>query len=174
MVITELAALLTVLPAGLVAFYVWLLKSRKGSLPITNVECAYDKNKYGHILNYDKYCLYIHGIPTLIISGEFHYFRPIVLVVSITRAAYLGKFIEERSLILIGFILSTSASPLPEGSSQLSERSYFDDCDYDVPFHGGYWGGYKHKYPYFREHKLKKDDSFTHSHHHFKNIDRVL
>ncbi|RIB17023.1 Glycoside Hydrolase Family 35 protein [Gigaspora rosea] len=75
MAIPELAALLTVLPAGLVAFYVWLLQSRKGSLPITTAECAYDKNKYGEILNWDKFCLYIHGKPTLIISGEFHYFR---------------------------------------------------------------------------------------------------
>ncbi|CAG8625660.1 3954_t:CDS:2 [Cetraspora pellucida] len=75
MAIPELAALLTILPAGLVAFYLWLLQSRKGSLPITTADCAYDKSKYGDILNWDKFCLYIHGKPTLIISGEFHYWR---------------------------------------------------------------------------------------------------
>src|SRR4051794_30146495 len=63
------------IPTGLVAFYVWLLQSRKGTLPITTTECAYDRAKYGHILNWDKYCLYIHGNPTLILSGEFHYWR---------------------------------------------------------------------------------------------------
>ncbi|CAG8701103.1 3539_t:CDS:1, partial [Acaulospora morrowiae] len=75
MAIVELAAFLAFLPASFVAFYVWLLQSRKGSLPITTAEVAYDKHKFGHILNWDKYHLYIHGIPTLIISGEFHYWR---------------------------------------------------------------------------------------------------
>ncbi|RIA85907.1 Glycoside Hydrolase Family 35 protein [Glomus cerebriforme] len=61
--------------AGLVAFYVWLLQSRKGTLPITTTDCAYNRNKYGQILNWDKHCLYIRGKPTLIFSGEFHYWR---------------------------------------------------------------------------------------------------
>ncbi|CAG8513248.1 9890_t:CDS:2 [Diversispora eburnea] len=75
MAIVELAALLAFIPASFVALYVWLLQSRKGSLPITTSEVSYNRSKYGNILNWDKYCLYIHGIPTLIISGEFHYWR---------------------------------------------------------------------------------------------------
>ncbi|CAB4467800.1 hypothetical protein RhiirA1_505926 [Rhizophagus irregularis] len=63
------------IPTGFVAFYVWLLQSRKGTLPITTTECAYNRNKYGHILDWDKHCLYIHKNPTLIFSGEFHYWR---------------------------------------------------------------------------------------------------
>ncbi|GBC08608.1 hypothetical protein RclHR1_08250005 [Rhizophagus clarus] len=69
-IITALA-----IPTGLVAFYVWLLQSRKGTLPITTTDCAYDRNKFGHILDWDKHCLYIHGNPTLIFGGEFHYWR---------------------------------------------------------------------------------------------------
>ncbi|PKK80814.1 hypothetical protein RhiirC2_859600 [Rhizophagus irregularis] len=73
--IAEFVTVLGIIPTGLVAFYVWLLQSRKGTLPITTTDCAYDRNKYGQILNWDKYCLYIHGNPTLIFSGEFHYWR---------------------------------------------------------------------------------------------------
>ncbi|CAJ0847217.1 11622_t:CDS:2 [Entrophospora sp. SA101] len=71
----ELLALLAVVPTGLLAFYIWLLQSRKGTLEITTTECAYDKSRFGHILNWDKHCLYIHGRPTIIVSGEFHYWR---------------------------------------------------------------------------------------------------
>jgi hypothetical protein len=72
-----IAAVITALavPTGLVAFYVWLLQSRKGTLPITTTDCAYKRDKYGHILDWDKHCLYIHKNPTLILSGEFHYWR---------------------------------------------------------------------------------------------------
>ncbi|KAF9115001.1 hypothetical protein BGX27_009220 [Mortierella sp. AM989] len=45
---------------------------------LTNIhtnDTLYDKKKYGHILDYDKYSLILHGQPTLIISGEFHYWR---------------------------------------------------------------------------------------------------
>ena len=73
--IAEFVTVLGIIPTGLVAFYVWLLQSRKGTLPITTTDCAYDRNKYGQILNWDKYCLYIHGNPTLMFSGEFHYLR---------------------------------------------------------------------------------------------------
>ncbi|CAH1759076.1 14019_t:CDS:10 [Entrophospora sp. SA101] len=73
--IFELLALLAVVPTGLLAFYIWLLQSRKGTLEITTTECAYDKSRFGHILNWDKHCLYIHGRPTIIVSGEFHYWR---------------------------------------------------------------------------------------------------
>lgn len=38
-------------------------------------DTLYDKNKYGHILDFDKHSLMLHGQPTLILSGEFHYWR---------------------------------------------------------------------------------------------------
>ncbi|KAF9292572.1 hypothetical protein BGZ68_003478, partial [Mortierella alpina] len=38
-------------------------------------DTLYDKNKYGHILDFDKHSLILHGQPTLILSGEFHYWR---------------------------------------------------------------------------------------------------
>ncbi|CAG8506615.1 5315_t:CDS:2 [Ambispora leptoticha] len=57
-------------------------KSKKKFRNTTNInitnntnEYAYDRSRFGHILNWDKYCLYINGHPTLIVSGEFHYWR---------------------------------------------------------------------------------------------------
>ncbi|KAF9347626.1 hypothetical protein BGX34_002989 [Mortierella sp. NVP85] len=38
-------------------------------------DTLYDKDKYRHILDYDKHSIIIHGQPTLILSGEFHYWR---------------------------------------------------------------------------------------------------
>ncbi|CAG8445632.1 14478_t:CDS:2 [Funneliformis caledonium] len=73
--IAEIVTVLVTIPTGLIAFYVWLLQSRKGTLPITTTDCSYDRNKYGHILDWDKHCLSIHGRPVLIFSGEFHYWR---------------------------------------------------------------------------------------------------
>ncbi|KAG9326862.1 hypothetical protein KVV02_001386, partial [Mortierella alpina] len=47
-----------------------------GSLKhIHTQDTLYDKNKYSHILNFDKHSLILHGQPTLILSGEFHYWR---------------------------------------------------------------------------------------------------
>ncbi|KAG0008114.1 hypothetical protein BGZ80_003833 [Entomortierella chlamydospora] len=42
---------------------------------IHTCDTLYDKKKYGHILDYDRHSLILHGQPTLIISGEFHYWR---------------------------------------------------------------------------------------------------
>ncbi|KAG0370842.1 glycoside hydrolase superfamily [Gamsiella multidivaricata] len=38
-------------------------------------DTLYNKQKYGHILDYDAHSLILHGQPTLILSGEFHYWR---------------------------------------------------------------------------------------------------
>ncbi|KAF9194149.1 hypothetical protein BGZ50_006628 [Haplosporangium sp. Z 11] len=38
-------------------------------------DTLYERKKYGHILDYDKHSFIIHGQPTLILSGEFHYWR---------------------------------------------------------------------------------------------------
>lgn len=48
----------------------------KGTLThIHTNDTLYDRHKYGHILDYDKYSFIINGQPTLILSGEFHYWR---------------------------------------------------------------------------------------------------
>ncbi|KAF9089980.1 hypothetical protein BGX23_006321 [Mortierella sp. AD031] len=48
----------------------------KGKLThIHTNDTLYNKGKYGHILDYDKHSLILHGHPTLILSGEFHYWR---------------------------------------------------------------------------------------------------
>ncbi|KAF9931874.1 hypothetical protein FBU30_009454 [Linnemannia zychae] len=63
--------------AGLSAAAHQLLERRaKGKLVhIHTSDTLYDKEKYGHILDYDKHSLILHGQPTLILSGEFHYWR---------------------------------------------------------------------------------------------------
>ncbi|KAG9068015.1 hypothetical protein KI688_011606 [Linnemannia hyalina] len=63
--------------AGLSAAAHQLLEYRvKGTIThIHTNDTLYDKQKYGHILDYDKHSLILHGEPTLILSGEFHYWR---------------------------------------------------------------------------------------------------
>jgi hypothetical protein len=56
-------------------FYVYLRRKNLGQLPISTQSVAYDHESLKHILTWDKYCVYIHGKPTMIISGEFHYWR---------------------------------------------------------------------------------------------------
>ncbi|KAJ3036844.1 hypothetical protein HDV00_002326 [Rhizophlyctis rosea] len=46
-----------------------------GSLPISTSSTAYDREQYGHILNWDKHSMIINGKPTPIFGGEFHYWR---------------------------------------------------------------------------------------------------
>ncbi|KAG0246133.1 hypothetical protein BGX31_004322 [Mortierella sp. GBA43] len=54
----------------------YLEQRARGTLThIHTSDTLYDKLKYGHILDYDKYSFIIYGQPTLIISGEFHYWR---------------------------------------------------------------------------------------------------
>lgn len=54
----------------------YLERRVKGTLDhIHTNNTLYDREKYGHILDYDKHSLILHGQPTLILSGEFHYWR---------------------------------------------------------------------------------------------------
>ncbi|KAG0037320.1 hypothetical protein BGZ82_002748 [Podila clonocystis] len=54
----------------------YLERRVKGTLDhIHTNDTLYDREKYGHILDYDKHSLILHGQPTLILSGEFHYWR---------------------------------------------------------------------------------------------------
>ncbi|CAG8506094.1 4077_t:CDS:1 [Dentiscutata erythropus] len=84
-------------------------------------------------------------------------------------------------LILIGFILSTSASPLPGrklSKAQLLKRYYDDDdCDDDYPYGGyggryggGYYGG--RPYHHLHENNFDKDDDYTHAHHHLNRFNK--
>ncbi|KAF9985190.1 hypothetical protein BGZ65_011497 [Modicella reniformis] len=58
------------------AAHQYLEHRAKGTLThIHTNDTVYDKQRYGHILDYDKYSLIVHGQPTLILSGEFHYWR---------------------------------------------------------------------------------------------------
>ncbi|KAF9322828.1 hypothetical protein BGZ91_004019 [Linnemannia elongata] len=63
--------------AGLSAAAHQFLEHRvKGTLThIHTNDTLYDKQKHGHILDYDKHSLILHGQPILILSGEFHYWR---------------------------------------------------------------------------------------------------
>ncbi|KAF8979647.1 hypothetical protein BGZ46_005172 [Entomortierella lignicola] len=59
-----------------IAIHQYLERRVQGSLTEIHTEdTLYDKKKYGHILDCDRYSLILHGQPTLIISGEFHYWR---------------------------------------------------------------------------------------------------
>ncbi|KAJ3053237.1 hypothetical protein HK097_004746 [Rhizophlyctis rosea] len=75
---SPLAILITVLMILIVVIALILLLNRYvslGSLPITTASVAYDRFKYGHILTWDKHSLILHGKRTLILGGEFHYWR---------------------------------------------------------------------------------------------------
>jgi hypothetical protein len=50
-------------------------RNYQGVLKVTTEAVAYDKSTYSSILDYDKYSMIINGKRTLIISGEFHYWR---------------------------------------------------------------------------------------------------
>ncbi|KAG0306201.1 hypothetical protein BGZ98_002804 [Dissophora globulifera] len=59
-----------------VAAHQYLEHRAQGSLThIHTNDTLYDKKTYGHILDYDKHSLILHGQRTLILSGEFHYWR---------------------------------------------------------------------------------------------------
>ncbi|KAF9436963.1 hypothetical protein BGZ76_002414 [Entomortierella beljakovae] len=66
-----------VLSLGLAGiFYQYLEHRAQGTLKeIHTNDTLYDKKKFGHILDYDQYSFILHGHPTFIISGEFHYWR---------------------------------------------------------------------------------------------------
>ncbi|KAJ8326400.1 hypothetical protein O5D80_005151 [Batrachochytrium dendrobatidis] len=66
-----LAILVTVCLMG----WIWINRRNLGKLPITTSSVSYDHGRYGRILTWDKYSFYLHGKPTLLISGEFHYWR---------------------------------------------------------------------------------------------------
>ncbi|KAF9970562.1 hypothetical protein BGZ73_006716 [Actinomortierella ambigua] len=57
------------------AAYSSLQRRVKGSLQIQSSDMLYDKEKYGHIIDYDQYSFIVHGQRTMILSGEFHYWR---------------------------------------------------------------------------------------------------
>ncbi|KAF9899577.1 hypothetical protein BX616_002947 [Lobosporangium transversale] len=70
------ALAITLGAVAVTAMHQFLERRVKGKLThIHTNDTLFDKQKYGHILNYDRYSLILHGQPTLILSGEFHYWR---------------------------------------------------------------------------------------------------
>lgn len=72
----ELLALLAIpvilIPCFLI--YAWK-RNYQGVLRVSTEVVAYDKLQFASILDYDRYSMIIKGKRTLIISGEFHYWR---------------------------------------------------------------------------------------------------
>ncbi|KAJ3268212.1 hypothetical protein HDV01_003263 [Terramyces sp. JEL0728] len=72
----ELFLTVLIIPLTLVLTYVYLRKRNLGELSdITTASVAFDHEAFGHILNWDQHCFYLHGKPLWVISGEFHYWR---------------------------------------------------------------------------------------------------
>ncbi|KAG2171516.1 hypothetical protein INT43_008242 [Umbelopsis isabellina] len=72
---SPLLSLLAIIPATISALFVYWHRRTYGSLNIHTTDVAYHRQTYGHLLDWDKYTLSIEGNPTMIFSGEFHYWR---------------------------------------------------------------------------------------------------
>ncbi|KAI7901892.1 glycoside hydrolase superfamily [Cokeromyces recurvatus] len=70
-----LFSLFAIIPVILGGFYFYAHQRTYGNLDITTSSVAYNRTQYHDLLDWDKYALSIEGIPTLIHSGEFHYWR---------------------------------------------------------------------------------------------------
>ncbi|KAL1920508.1 uncharacterized protein VTP21DRAFT_885 [Calcarisporiella thermophila] len=74
--IIAVIVIICTLVATLVLLYtLWRYRQRGTLQHITTSSVAYDRERYGHILNWDRHSLSIHGRRTLLYSGEFHYWR---------------------------------------------------------------------------------------------------
>ncbi|KAI8904701.1 glycoside hydrolase superfamily, partial [Gorgonomyces haynaldii] len=63
------------LPVAVVVGYILLVHRNMGSLPYTTEELAFDHDTFGHLISWTKHSILIHGKPTVLVSGEFHYWR---------------------------------------------------------------------------------------------------
>ncbi|KAI1321182.1 hypothetical protein EDD11_007748 [Mortierella claussenii] len=71
-----LTATLTITLGLAIATHQYLEHRVKGALTdIHTNDTLFDATTYGHVINYDKHSLILHGQRTLILSGEFHYWR---------------------------------------------------------------------------------------------------
>lgn len=66
-------ALPSVILAG--CSYIWFVRKMLGSLPVESEDVAFDEQKYSHLISWDSKSMFIHGKPTILTSGEFHYWR---------------------------------------------------------------------------------------------------
>src|SRR5688572_25069308 len=70
-----LAIVLAPLVLLYIPLYVWLRRTRRGTLRLTTPECEYDSVRFGNTLSWDEHCLYINGQPTLLFASDFCYWR---------------------------------------------------------------------------------------------------
>ncbi|KAI9487122.1 MAG: glycoside hydrolase superfamily [Benjaminiella poitrasii] len=70
-----LFSLFAIIPVILGGFYFYAHQRTYGNLDISTSSVAYNRTQYHDLLDWDKYSVQIEGIPTLIHSGEFHYWR---------------------------------------------------------------------------------------------------
>ncbi|KAF7720730.1 hypothetical protein EC973_006234 [Apophysomyces ossiformis] len=72
---TPLYSLFALIPLLISAFILYAHERTYGILDITTTATAYDRTRYGRVLDWDKYALSIEGDPVMLFSGEFHYWR---------------------------------------------------------------------------------------------------
>lgn len=72
---SALFSIVAILPVILSAIAIYCHQRTYGTLDITTSSVAYDRAQYHNVLDWDKYALYVEGEPTMIFSGEFHYWR---------------------------------------------------------------------------------------------------
>ncbi|CDH60979.1 beta-galactosidase [Lichtheimia corymbifera JMRC:FSU:9682] len=72
---SALFSIVAILPVILSAIAIYCHQRTYGTLDITTSSVAYDRTQYHDVLDWDKYALYVEGEPTMIFSGEFHYWR---------------------------------------------------------------------------------------------------
>ncbi|KAI8061066.1 hypothetical protein BC940DRAFT_245596, partial [Gongronella butleri] len=72
---TPLYSLFALLPILLSGFILYTHRRTYGSLDISTESVAYQRQEYHSLLDWDKYALQIVGRPSLVLAGEFHYWR---------------------------------------------------------------------------------------------------
>ncbi|ORX44769.1 hypothetical protein DM01DRAFT_1411215 [Hesseltinella vesiculosa] len=73
---TPLFSFFALIPIVISGFILYAHQRTYGTLTdITTESVAYQRNTYGKLLDWDQYSLQIHGRPSLILGGEFHYWR---------------------------------------------------------------------------------------------------
>jgi beta-galactosidase GanA len=120
--------------------YAYFRRRNLGDLDIDTEDVAYDHQKFSHILKWDKHCFYIHGKPTLILSGEFHYWRlPVSYIRSFVGSFTLGihfKAIQSRRFYFTYLSIGLNCIRIyfHWGFHSPNEATYYFDGNRDVNF----------------------------------------
>ncbi|KAG0171125.1 hypothetical protein DFQ30_001491 [Apophysomyces sp. BC1015] len=72
---TPMYSLFALIPVLISALILYAHQRTYGTLDITTSSVAYNRTQYTRLLDWDKYALSIEGEPTMLFSGEFHYWR---------------------------------------------------------------------------------------------------